>query len=546
MQSAAALVWIAQAALLALAVQQLADGKGFESVIGPALGYVAWGAVRSVADAWAARRLFDAARRQLTLARTGAAASLARRSPLDRERPASGLAASTVAEQADALVPWLSRYEPARWRMMVVPPLIALAVATQSWIAALILVLSAPLIPIFMALIGWRAKAASEEQLQALGGMNGFLLDRLRGLATLRALGAVDATAGRLRASAEALRGRTMRVLRIAFLSSASLELFSALGVALVAVYVGFHLLGQLGVVGTWGSPLSLGEGLFVLLLAPAFYEPLRELSAVWHDRAAGQAASEALETLQAGGLPLPGAMNAQGPQGPTVRVGAAPSVAIEDLAFAHANEGPLFTGLDLLVRPGERVALVGASGAGKSTLLALIAGLAPAGAGGICIGGVPLHEGNAEALRTHMAWIGQTPHVFHGTVAGNISLHRPGVSRARVAAAVARASLTSVDQARPDGGLGEGGAGLSGGERVRLALARAMAAPDATLVLADEPTAHLDRETADEVADALLQLAQGRTLIVSTHDPALVARLDRVIRLDGPRREARVGLNVA
>ena len=190
-------------------------------------------------------------------------------------------------------MPWLSRYQTAMWRVRTVPLVIALAVASQSWVVALILVVAAPLIPLFMAIVGWRAKAASQAQMVELGGMNAFLLDRLRGLSTLRALGAVDATAQRLRANAESLRERSMRVLRIAFLSSAVLELFSALGVAMVAVYVGFHLLGHLPF-GSWGQTLSLGQALFVLLLAPSFFDPLRELSAVWHDRASGEAALQA------------------------------------------------------------------------------------------------------------------------------------------------------------------------------------------------------------------------------------------------------------
>ena len=172
--------------------------------------------------------------------------------------------------------------------------------------AALILLFAAPLIPLFMAIVGWRAKAASEEQLVQLGGMNAFLLDRLRGLSTLRAFGAVEATGRQLHEHAQSLRVRTMRVLRIAFLSSAVLELFSALGVAMVAVYIGFHLLGVLRF-GAWGQALSLGQALFVLLLTPAFFEPLRELSAVWHDRAAGEAALERLQAMAARAQPLVG-----------------------------------------------------------------------------------------------------------------------------------------------------------------------------------------------------------------------------------------------
>ena len=181
-----------------------------------------------------------------------AVSALAARSPLDINRPASGFAASVLAEQAEAIVPYLSRFRPARLKATIVPIAIVLCVLPISWAAAIVLLVSAPLIPVFMALIGWRAKAASEKQLVEMGGMNAFLLDRLRGLATIRSLDAVDLTARRLRDNAQSLAARTMAVLRIAFLSSAVLELFAALGVAMVAVYIGFHLLGQLNF-GAWG-----------------------------------------------------------------------------------------------------------------------------------------------------------------------------------------------------------------------------------------------------------------------------------------------------
>jgi len=536
-QAAAALLWIAQAALLALAVGRLADGAGLDAVTAPALGFLLLGVARASLDAWGARRVFTAARAWLSGLRIGAADALAHRSPLDRTRPASGKAASILAEQAEAVLPWLLRYQGARWRVMLVPPVIALVVGYFSWAAALILVLAAPLIPLFMAVIGWRAKAASEAQLQLVGGMNGFLLDRLRGLSTLRALGAVDATARRLNDTAQALRQGTMRVLRIAFLSSTALELFSALAVALVAVYVGFHLLGQIDS-GSWGVRLSLEQGMFILMLAPAFFEPLRDLAAAWHDKAAGEAAFEALSRLQDAAPSLPGALNDahEAPSGI-----AAPGLAIAGLRFAHPGEAPLFDGFTLDVAPGEHIALVGASGSGKSTLLSLVAGLAQAQGGSIRIGGASLDDASAAGLRTRMAWVGQKPHVFAGTVRGNVALGRPGVTPLAVTAAVRRAGLADVEHAAPHAALGEGGTGLSGGELVRLALARAAVAPQASLLLADEPTAHLDRETAAGVVDALLDLARGRTLVVATHDLALAARIGRVVQIGqhGVEKEA-------
>ncbi|MDB5825884.1 MAG: transporter, CydDC cysteine exporter (CydDC-E) family, permease/ATP-binding protein CydD, partial [Variovorax sp.] len=420
-----------------------------------------------------------------------------------------------------------------------VPLVILVAVASLSWLAALVLLAAAPLIPVFMALVGWRARAASEAQMVEMGSMNAFLLDRLRGLATLRALGAVDLTAGRLGDAAQSLRRRTMAVLRIAFLSSAVLELFSALGVAMVAAYVGFHLLGTLHF-GTWGAPLGLGQGLFVLLLAPAFFEPLRELSAVWHDRAAGEAALQALAAIGDDIVMLPGAVAstvvAVAPRtaGQTSTLRAAPGVVVRHLHFAHASEAPLFDDFHLRVAPGEHIALMGASGAGKTALLSLLAGLLPADRGDIVIGGTVLTDRSVGALRKRIGWMGQRPHVFAGSVQGNVGLGRAGAGTSQIEAALNFADLGDVAQARLGIALGEGGGGLSGGEAVRLALARVAVQAGADLLLVDEPTAHLDTETALRVTDALMALARGKTLIVATHDPVLAARLDRVVNL-GP-----------
>ena len=532
-QGAAALFWLPQAAFLAMAVQGLASGEGFSAVLWPAGAILLFGLLRAGCEAWGARRTFGRARAQLTALRAQTAAALAGASPLDRDRAPSGLAASVLAEQAEALVPYLVRYQPARWRATVVPLFILCAVAAFSWVAALVLLFAAPLIPLFMAIVGWRAKAASEAQMVEMGGMNAFLLDRLRGLAALRALGAVDATALRLGDAAQSLRRRTMAVLRIAFLSSAVLELFSALGVAMVAVYVGFHLLGTLGF-GAWGRQLSLGEGLFVLLLAPAFFEPLRELSAVWHDRAAGEAALQSLEQLQHERLPLPGA----GAGAALTRIAAGPKTAppalvIHDLHFAWPGEPQeVVDGFELRIAAGEHVALMGPSGSGKTALLSLIAGLVPARSGEISIGGVALGDRTVAALRQRMAWLGQAPHVFAGSVAANVALGRVGIDTPQVAAAMRFAALEDVVQAHPGVALGEGGQGLSGGEAVRLALARIAVHRHADLLLVDEPTAHLDTETAGRVADALVALARGKTLIVATHDPVLAARMHRTVSL--------------
>lgn len=528
LQLAAALLWLPQAGLLAWALQQMADGQPMRQLLAATAGVLALGMLRAWCDGTGVLRAHRAARTVLSQLRARALQALAHSSPLDKARPSSGQAASVLAEQAEAVVPWLARYQCAMWRVRVVPLAIAAVVASQSWLAALILILAAPLIPLFMAIVGWRARAASEEQLAEMGGMNAFLLDRLRGLSTLRALGAVESSARRLRAHAEALRQRTMRVLRIAFLSSAVLELFSALGVAMVAVYVGFHLLGTLPF-GAWGQKLSLGEALFVLLLAPAFFEPLRELSAVWHDRAAGEAALEALEDLRRQATSIVGSIEAE-------RMPPAPSTAaavdIAALEVQAPGSDTRLEALNLHVEPGEHVALWSPSGSGKSVLLAQIAGLAPVARGEIRIDGQPLNAETAAAMRARMAWMGQHAHVFAGSMPHNVSLGRVHLGADDVRTAAEQAALGAVLQARAASSLGEGGSGLSGGEVLRLALARLAVNRDAGLLLVDEPTAHLDPVTAGQIIDSLLRIARGRTLIVATHDAQLAQRMDRVIRL--------------
>lgn len=573
------LLWIPQAALLALGVARLQSGAGLAGVVWPAAGIVVAGLLRAWLDAWSSTRMFESARERLSLWRERAITSLSARSPLDRTRLHAGTAASVLAEQAEAILPWLTRYHGAMWRVRLMPLVILLPVAWYSWAAAAVLITAAPLIPLFMVLVGWRARAASEAQWLQMSSMNAFLLDRLRGLPTLRALGSVQATARRLRASAEDLRQRTMKVLRIAFLSSAVLELFSALGVAMVAAYVGFHVLGYLEF-GAWGGRLTLGEGLFILLLAPSFFEPLRELAAVWHDRAAGVAAMDALERLNGNGLPLldettnvrpgaggaaadslssanhdqstPDAVKPASAKAALVKAASvkpastdpaspqrpAPGVRLTDLGFAFPDEQPVFQGFSLAVRPGEHVALVGGSGTGKTVLMSLLAGLLVPTSGRIEIDGQTLAPDAVGALRERMAWMGQRAHVFAAPVRDNIALGRPSVDDERVRQAITKARLDTVAQAHPGISLGEGGTGLSGGEAARLALSRLMAAPEADLLLADEPTAHLDSETADQVAESLVTLARGRTLIVATHDPRLAARMDRIVQLPSPDPE--------
>ena len=530
LQVLAALIWLPQAGLMAYAINELTVSGTVSNLLMIVAGIFLLGLLRTILQGAGERIAFKTSRAALSDLRAKSVQALADRSPLDRNRAASGEAASILAEQAEMVVTYWSRYQPVQMKVMIVPIVFLIAVLWYSWAAALVLLVAAPLIPVFMALIGYRAKAASEEQLVEMGQMNGFLLDRLRGLATIRTFHAVDLTAQRLRHNAETLRHKTMIVLRIAFLSSAVLELFSALGVAMVAVYIGFHLLGELNF-GAWGATLTLGQGLFILLLAPTFFEPLRELSAVWHDRAAGEAAIDALENISAGGMKLT-AVAATAIPAETEKNHA---VTLRDVDFSYDadDETDLLSGFSLQIAQGEHVALLGPSGSGKSTLLAMMTGLIAPRSGDVLIHDTVLNQSSADTLRQQFSWIGQKPHIFSGSVRSNITLGREGFALSDVQIALKTAALDNVASAAAASDLGENGTGLSGGEGLRLALARAALKSGADIIFADEPTAHLDSETALKATEGLLAMAQGKTLIIATHDEELARKMGRIIRVD-------------
>ncbi len=528
--AAASALWLGQAALLAWAIESLVAGSGAHGLRleTAAAGFLALAVLRIGADAYAGHLGFAAAERMALRARSDLLAALARMSPLDAGRPPAGESAAILSQHVEALVPYLTRHQPARMRLMLLPAAILAVTLAFSWAAALILLLAGPIIPLFMGLIGAEARGASERQLAAIGSLSGYLLDRLQGLTTIRLFDAVERTAAALEERAAAIRHGTMRVLRIAFVSSAVLELFAALGVALLAVYIGFSLLGYFGF-GTWTGGLGLGEALFLLLIAPEFFQPLRDYAAAYHDRAAALAASREIgRILEHGGPHLvgSGAAVADPPRHP-------PAIALEgvSLAFGGGHKAVL-DDLSLGIAPGEHVALIGPSGSGKSMLLGLIAGLIGPSAGVVRCGGLPLDDATADAWRSRLAWLGQRPHFIKGSVLANLTLGRPRPDPARLARALDVAAAAEVAARLPRGlaaPLGEAGHGVSGGEAQRLALARAALA-EADVILADEPTEHLDEETARAVIDGLMVIARGRTLVVATHDPRLMARMARVI----------------
>lgn len=431
----------------------------------------------------------------------------------------SGAIGALAAEKLDLLLPYVSRYQPAQARVMLVPLAILAVAFWYSWVVGAIFLITGPLIPMFQALIGMAAQQASEEQMDEIASLNDLMVDRLAALADFRLLGASGRLLRDFAARAEALRVRTMAVLRIAFLTSTVLELFAAIGVAMVAVFLGFSLLGAIGF-GDWGTPFTPFAVIFLLILTPEFYQPLRDLSAAWHDRAAALAVARDLARWEEAPR-SPGFGSPQDPA-PTPLAGTF-SLATRGVTLRRGARQISVPDFDL--GPGQSLALTGPSGAGKTSALLAIAGLIRPETGVIEVCGAPLDESTADGWRARLGWMPQNPHFLDASLRENVAFD----SGAPIDTALARANVAHVVAALPEGSdtrLGETGAGLSGGEARRITLARAIqAGPD--LLLADEPTADLDRETARIVTDALMALAKdGMALIIATHDPDLIARI--------------------
>ncbi len=514
----AALIWPVQAGLVAGALAGLLTDAA--PLWFHVAGFALLGVLRALLNHWSEGVIFAAGLRVTRQCR----ADIVAREASHSDGPAAGGIAALAAEKLDALLPYVSRYAPARARVMVVPLVILALAFWQSWAVAVIFLITGPLIPVFMALIGWAAQAASQRQMVEIGSLNDLLIERLHALLDIRLLGAGAAVANSFTEAADRLRVQTMAVLRVAFLSSAVLELFAAIGVAMVAVYVGFSLLGLLGF-GSYATPLTPAAGIFLLLLAPEFYQPLRDLSAAWHDRAAALAvAGEWAEWQARSDAPLLG-------QGATAERLAGPADIV--VSGLKLRLGPrLLTLPDFSLAAGETLALLGPSGSGKSTLLRLLAGMLHPEAGQISVAGRRLDDTTADGWRARLGWMPQQPHFLNASLRHNIGFGRPG----DLTPALTGAAVQDVVAGLPQGlatRLGEGGGGLSGGEARRLTLARALhARPD--VLLADEPTADLDAATAEAVTAGLMALAAtGCSLIIATHDEAFAARMSRIIRLE-------------
>ncbi|NCY26234.1 MAG: thiol reductant ABC exporter subunit CydD, partial [Alphaproteobacteria bacterium] len=443
------------------------------------------------------------------------------------DQRAAGEKATLVVERIEALDGYFSKWMPAAALALAVPITIILVLLFVDWVSASVLLVMGMLVPIGMAVAGIGAAMASKRQFEALGKLSGRFTDRVRGIPTLVLFNRAEAEADGLARAAEELRARTMKVLRIAFLSSGILELLSAFTLAYLAWRHG-ALLGN-----NHPNPVA---ALWCILLVPAFFQPLRQFSGAYHEAQSARGAATELAPLLAPAPASTGLDLAEVP--PRVAV-----VFSEVVLRYTADRAPALDGLTFSAAAGETLLLAGASGSGKSSALALLLGFRRANAGRVAINGQDVALLKPEELRRISAYIGQKPHIFGGSIFDNIRLAQPEADREAVTAAAQAAQVMQFAADLPQGLdtlVGEGGFGLSGGQAQRVALARAFLR-DAPLVLMDEPTASLDPGTEELVLDAIRKLCLGRTAIIATHSAAALRGLPgRVLTLEAGRAAGR------
>jgi ATP-binding cassette subfamily C protein CydD len=475
-------------------------------------GFILFALLRAAALHQAETLAFErgaAARRRL---RSFAVSALFAAGPMGLRGRHSAELASVAVDRVEAMDGLHGRWIPATMLAMIGPGLVGAVALLADWRSGIILIIAGLLVPVAMAVAGIGAGLAARRQFVAMTRLQVRFLDRIRGISTIVLAGRTADEAASLAKNADELRARTMRVLRVAFLSSTALDLAAA--GALIAIL--FRFAGALH-----GSLALAPTALFLLLLVPEFFAPLRAFAAVYQDRMAAEAVGEDFAALPAMPAPQPPLeirqVNADGV-----------AVAFEDVSFAWEAR-PVLEHLSFRVAAGETLLLTGASGAGKSTIIDLILGFIDPASGKVTFNGIELKTLVPEARRKMIAWIGQKPMIFNGTIAENILFARPEAGADELAEAVRLARLTDVIADLPQGletRIGEAGFGLSGGQAQRIAIARAFL-KNAPLLLLDEPTAHLDPAIERDVLESLKRLAIGRTVIMASHS-TLAAEFSR------------------
>ncbi len=434
----------------------------------------------------------------------------------------SGELVNSLTEGIDALEEYLKDYLPQMFLALLVPVAFLLIIFPQDPLSGVVLLCTAPLLPFFMALIGIWAGKLSREQWHAMSYLSAHFLDVLQGLPTLKLFNRSKAQANTIARLSDDFRRTTMRVLRVAFLSSFFLEFITTISIAIIAVEIGLRLL--------YGH-MDFQPAFFVLILAPEFYQPLRNWGASFHASTAGvDAANRLFEVLD---TPLP---DHPAPTGAMPRYAEPPRIRFEGVSYQYpTRDTKALDGLSLTLEAGQVTALVGASGAGKSTAANLLLRFIDPDAGQIWVNDTRLDDLSPEDWRAQVAWVSQRPYLFHLSVRENLSLARPGASQAQLDRAAEQAGALEFIQKLPQGWetpIGERGARLSGGQAARLALARAFL-KDAPILIWDEATAHLDPITEDIIQQAMQHLTQDRTTLIIAHRLRTVFQADQIVVLD-------------
>lgn len=436
----------------------------------------------------------------------------------------TGQLINTITEGVESLEIYFSRYIPSLALAAVIPAGILLVVFPQDLLTSIIFIVTAPLIPLFMVLIGSLADRWSKRQWHILGRMNSHFLDVLEGLPTLKLLGRAAAQGKVIAKLSRNWETATMGVLRIAFLSAFFLEFFMTISTAIVAVALGLRLI--------YGT-IDFATAFFILLLAPEFYTPLRNLGTQYHSGIAGLKAADSIFAVLDTPIPTREVKVIEADASMLKQ-----EITFHNVSFSYTEGQRVLEQVSFTLQPGERVALVGASGAGKSTILHLLMGFMEPEQGKICIGEAPLKHLEPNSWRKLVAFVPQTPYVFQGTIRNNIALGRPEASLEEIRAAAVQAECHEFISSLPEGYdtvTGKGGRILSAGQQQRLAIARAILM-DAPLVLLDEATASLDPENQELIQQALERLLSGRTALITAHRLSTLKIVDRILVLDQGR----------